>query len=45
MGCEHEKIRVEHPTSGSCRKVTYCKKYKAYCIKQCEKDRTIKSKK
>lgn len=42
MGCEYEKIKVEHPTSGACRCMKYCKKYKQYCFKQCEKKDRIK---
>ena len=37
MWCKHGEVRIERPTSGSCRKMTYCKKLKQYCFKQCEK--------
>lgn len=45
MECEHIVIKVEHPTSGSCRYMGYCKKYKEYCVNQCGKNKDTKSKK
>ena len=43
MDCKYKKIIAEHPTSGSCRMMAYCKKYKQYCFKQCkEKGRAKK---
>ena len=45
MDCKYSEMRVEHPTSGACRYMQYCIKYKEYCLKQCEKDRNAKSKK
>lgn len=35
--CKYEEIKVEHPTSGSCRYVGYCGKYKQCCVNQCKK--------
>lgn len=37
MECEYREIKAEHPTSGSCVYVGYCKKYKQYCVNQCKK--------
>ena len=36
MKCKYAEIRTDHPTSGSCRYVTYCNKHKTYCNKQCD---------
>lgn len=40
MGCKHKIIKTEHPTSGACRYIDYCTKYKIYCLnnKGCKKD-------
>lgn len=43
--CEYSREIIEKPTSGSCRHMWYCTKYKQYCLKQCKKDRNTKSKK
>ena len=32
MGCIYAKEKIEHPTSGACRHMTYCKKYNRYCL-------------
>ena len=36
MNCKYGVMQLEHPTSGACRHMKFCKKYNQYCFNQCK---------